>query len=169
VEPAQTALWERQPGETSRAYVAFRRYRDLGPLRTVRASTDTPDGRRMPGHVERWASRHAWVERAEAWDEELYRIEDSERLEAIRRMHATHQRAGRAAMPKGLRALEALPVERVPAGAAARLLDLGARLERDTLLVSVADLQGVTVVEEETFEDPWAVIARELDADLQAS
>jgi hypothetical protein len=108
-----------------------------------------------------WSSRWSWVARAEAWDDEQYRLEDRQRLGAIRTMHQNHQRAGRAAMRMALQALDRLEPSRIPAGAAARLLELGARLERETLLVSVEDLQGVSV--EEPGEDPWDRIARALE------
>jgi hypothetical protein len=42
--------WERQPGETRRAYEAFRQFRDLRPLRSLRTLTETPNGRRVPTH-----------------------------------------------------------------------------------------------------------------------
>jgi hypothetical protein len=57
--------------------------------------------------------------------------------------------------------LQALPGEAIPAGVAARLLELGTRLDRDTLTVSVEELQrqpSRAPVE----DDPWDVIAREL-------
>jgi hypothetical protein len=44
----------------------------------------------------------------------------------------------------------------------ARLLELGAKLERSTLIVSVEELQGLDVGESDE-EDPWERIARELD------
>jgi hypothetical protein len=40
-------------------------------------------------------------------------------------------------------------------------LELGARLERETLTVSVAELQGFTGADSGG-EDPWEAIAREL-------
>jgi hypothetical protein len=75
--------WERRADETSHQYLAFRRFRDLGVTRSLRSLTGTPPGRRLPGNVERWATRHRWRERAAAWDDELFRIEDDARLESI--------------------------------------------------------------------------------------
>jgi hypothetical protein len=150
--------WERAPGERATTYSAFRAFRDLGPARRLdrvlpftEASYDT---------VRHWASRHDWWHRAEAWDAEQYAIEDRERLEAIRTMHANHQRAGRLAQRKALEALNELPANMIPAGAAARLLELGARLERQTLVHSVEELQGVDT--DERRDDPWQRIADEL-------
>lgn len=151
--------WERAPGERAAQYATFRAFRDLGPSR--RLDRVLPYTSVSYDTIRHWASRHDWWARAEAWDGEQYRIEDRERLEAIRTMHANHQRAGRAAMRKGLEALNELPATMVPAGAAARLLELGARLERQTLIYSVEELQGVADAESER-DDPWQRIADEL-------
>lgn len=70
-----TRIWERQPGETPKAYAAFCLYRDM-PL-----FSDTPGGERslqnvadklgyavMSG-VGMWSSKYNWVERANAYDQ----------------------------------------------------------------------------------------------------
>ena len=151
--------WERRPDERSRAYEAFRTYRDAGAARLVEPVADVAGVSLRC--VQRWSAHFAWRERAEAWDDRCHQVEDRERLEAIRTMHANHQRAGRAVMTKALAALQSIPVDRIPASAAARLLELGARLERTTLTTSVEELQGLTP-EGQVVEDPWDVIAREL-------
>lgn len=149
--------WDRMDGETPRAYEAFRQYRDLGPLRTV----DQMHGV-APTSAMRWCSRWDWPARAVAWDDEIHMESDRARLEAIRTMHDTHQRAGRAAMQAAIAALARLKPSDISAGAAAKLLELGARLERSTLLVSVEELQGISVGPEPA-DDPWDRIARELE------
>jgi hypothetical protein len=158
---ADAPAWERLPGELGRAYAVFRSYRDL-PVADRRLETVAEQAGVSPRQVRAWAARWDWRERADAWDDEVHRIDDRERLEAIRTMHANHRRAGRAALLKALQALQHLDPAAMPAGSVARLLELGARLERDTLLVSVEKLQGVEV-DGEASEDPWERIARELD------
>lgn len=151
--------WDRRSDETARAYDAFRRFRDAGPLRNLRQVADaTATSIRS---VARWSEDHRWFERAVAWDDEVHATSDKARLEAIRTMHDNHQRAGRAVMGKALAALNKLDPEDIPAYAAARLLELGARLERDTLLTSVEELQGAASTVSVP-EDPWEAIAREL-------
>jgi hypothetical protein len=153
----ERAAWDRWPKEPPRAYDAFRRFRDAGPLRNLAAV----GGDSNPRTVERWSAKWRWRERAVAWDDETHMVADRTRLEAIRTMHELHQRAGRAVMSKALAALNGTKVEDIPAYAAARLLELGARLERDTLITSVEDLQGVSSAAAAA-EDPWDAIAREL-------
>ena len=130
--------WDRREGETAKAYGAFRHYRDQGVLREVER---VPLASRSQCY--RWAQRWDWGSRATAWDDASHMLDDRQRLEAIRTMHDTHQRAGRAAIGKAIAALQHLQPEQIPATAAAQLLELGARLERTTLIVSVEELQGI--------------------------
>lgn len=152
--------WDRRPGESGRAYESFRRFRDLGPLRTLDQLVGGAGTERL-GTLREWSRRNDWRDRAQAWDDELHRLQDRRRLEELRGMHDRHQRAGRMAMSKALAALQGVKPEDIPPYAAARLLELGTRLERDTLVVSVEELQGVAPA---PVEDPWEAIARELDA-----
>lgn len=155
------SAWDRQAGEPTRAHAAFRIYRDLAPHQRTIAEVAQQVGL-SERRAREWAAQWQWRERAEAWDDACHRIEDQERLEAIRSMHAIHRRAGRAATVKAMQALANIDAERLPIGAVARLLELGAKLERSTLVVSVEELQGIDSVEDEA-EDPWERIARELD------
>jgi len=63
-------------------------------------------------------------------------------------------------MGKAIAALQRIEASDINAGNAARLLDLGTRLERVTLGVTLAELQGVERGDD--LEDPWEVITREL-------
>jgi hypothetical protein len=153
----ERAPWDRRDGEPARAYGAFRAYRDAGPARTVSRLELA-----SPRTLERWSTRWDWPARAVAWDDETHRLEDLRRLEAIRTMHDQHQRAGRAAMGKALAALAALEPADISAAAAARLLEIGSRLERDMLTSSVEELQGAPRTS--AAGDPWDAIARELRA-----
>ena len=159
----ETPPWERQAGEPTKPHGGFRLYRDMPPhqrsLAKVAEQVNVSERR-----AQQWAVEWDWRTRAEAWDDACHRIEDAERLEAIRDMHAVHRRAGRAALHKAVQALSQLDPATMPVGAVARLLALGAKLERDTLIVSVEELQGVEVIDDEV-EDPWDRIARELDPD----
>lgn len=152
--------WDRRDGETDRAYHAFRQFRDMGPLRDL--------GSVAGSHVTvgRWSARWDWSARATAWDDALHMADDARRLEAIRTMHDNHQRAGRAALGKALAALQRMEPEDIPPYAVAKLLELGARLERDTLTVSVEELQGVFPAHLPQIgapvDDPWERISREL-------
>jgi len=147
--------WDRRENENAKAYGAFRAYRDLGPTRRLADLVDY-----APRTVRYWSTTHDWVDRALAWDDETHRLDDQRRLEAIRRMHDVHGRAARLALTRAIEALRGLDPAEIPAYAAARLLELGARLERDTLTVSVEELQGISALPLDG-EDPWERIARD--------
>ena len=152
------AAWYRRPDESVVAHAAFVRYRDLGVRRTVRASTETPERSSSVIHVERWAVRHRWLERAAVWDDECQRLEDS----AVSKGSAGCTRTTSA--PVELRSRSRLAVspllspEALSAAEVLRLLDLGSRLERSGL----AGEDEIEVAAVDAGEDPWAWIAREL-------
>jgi BMFP domain-containing protein YqiC len=148
--------WDRLPGETSKAYEAFRAFRDLGPRRRI---IDAPTASIRQARL--WARLHSWTARAVAWDDETGRLEDADRLEALRSMHSNHARAARAVQQYALAALSRLDVADASPSDVARLLELGARLERLTLTQSVEELQGRPASITDG-DDPWARIAREL-------
>ncbi len=86
--------WERQPGESPRAYQAFRCYLNLGPGRTIvdaYRSREPAKGRqrsasrasqkfsRTSGRWSAWATQHEWSERALAFDRNETELQDVER------------------------------------------------------------------------------------------
>jgi hypothetical protein len=89
--------WERQEGESAKAFAAFECYRMLGPERTLQAAWErhyarpgrlrerTRRGReeagQVVGHVRRWYKRWRWLERAAAWDEEVAALARDQELD----------------------------------------------------------------------------------------
>ena len=62
-------LWDRQPGETAKAFSAFLLYRDLP---AVDRSVVAARGRKKGGKQwERWCTSHDWVNRAAEHDSDL--------------------------------------------------------------------------------------------------
>ena len=78
--------WERQPGETDKAYAAFRLYRDQHPSnRTMEAAREALG--KASGYLrvlEEWSSRYAWVERVKAYDAWVDTIRRDERERGFR-------------------------------------------------------------------------------------
>ena len=80
--------WERQRGESAKAFEAFRHYRDAGAQRTGgQAARDV--GKKRPT-IDTWMREYRWVERAEAWDREIDRVKCASELNAIREMSVRH-------------------------------------------------------------------------------
>ncbi len=69
------ATWnERRRDESPQAFKAFVVYRDLGAHRSIDSAWRELTRRKRgeaPGHWSKWSSRHAWVNRAAAYDEHL--------------------------------------------------------------------------------------------------
>lgn len=157
--------WDRQPDEPSKAYAAFRLFRDLTPSQRANVAAIAERAGVSERLCRQYAAEWQWRERADAWDDVCHRLEDAERLDAIRQMHAVHRRAGRVALTKAVAALNILSPENMTASQIARMLELGAKLERSTLIVSVEELQGLDIEEDEDEDDPWERIARALAPD----
>jgi hypothetical protein len=154
-EEVERHPWDRLPSETPRAYEGFRQFREAGPRRRLAdvSTTTTKQARH-------WSRIHHWAARATAWDDEVHRLEDVDRLDQLRTMHGNHARAARALQQFALRALQALDTDTTSAADVARLFELGAKLERLTLSQSIDELQGRVPTPD--LEDPWQRIAHEL-------
>lgn len=91
---ATTDPWERQPGESAKAYQAFKAYRDMPPAeRSVRKSGGDSKGTARERRFLGWSSEFRWVERAAAWDGHLDRIRQAERIRSIRQAERQNQKA----------------------------------------------------------------------------
>jgi hypothetical protein len=148
---ATRKLFERQPGESSRAYDSFIVYRDMGPMRTLeKASWKTGKSHAwMQDLSQRWN----WVERAAAYDEFMDGIRLDHEIRLRREAVERHMRIG-----QGLQGLSAKQMNelkrqieaaergdidpdtgnpaRMPAMSPAdiaRFIDLGVKIERDAL------------------------------------
>lgn len=95
--------WERQKGESEKAYEAFAAYRDMGPERSItKVSQSLNKTRALIG---RWSSQWYWTERARAYDNEL---EKEARAKAVKDRKAMTDRHIGIAMQLQKKALEAL-------------------------------------------------------------
>lgn len=98
--------WEQRPGETARAYAVFCRYRDLGPLRTLRRAAagfyhqhpELTDDDRLAAltkpqldQAKEWSRHHEWVDRAQAWDHHLDEISRAEQEVQARTMRGSYR------------------------------------------------------------------------------
>jgi len=145
-------LWERQERdgkiEPARAFEGFCAYRDLGPGRTL-AEVGRQSGRSKAA-MEPWSVKWGWVERAAAWDDEADRLQRArdleERARTRKKMLDEHAKAGKTLVSIGTGALERFVaktdasedavaearrrVEEMSATEAARLLEVGTKMER---------------------------------------
>lgn len=87
--------FERQEGESARAYRAFATYRDLGSDRTLKAACEIYYGSTSNlRQVQEWSRRHDWVARARAfddWREMMIQSAIEERTRAQAQHHAERE------------------------------------------------------------------------------
>lgn len=147
--------WEHQPGETAEAFHRFRQYLDVDPL--VRSKNRmsvvydllvTRDPHMCTvAALQNMATLNHWHIRAAAWDKHRRLIAEqaAERAEqewaetlAQRRaqVQLKHLEAAADVIQKGLHALAAKPVEELTGAEIARLIELGYKMERETLYLT---------------------------------
>lgn len=120
--------WERQKGETSRAYEAFAAYRDMGPDRSQRKL-----GQKLSKNtatIAGWSTKYEWVKRVAAWDAEQDRIARQAQIDEIKRMRKRHADLATAMLVKAAKALQRLPEDDIKAGDVSRMVETAAKLER---------------------------------------
>lgn len=120
--------WERQQGETSKAYEGFCAYRDLGPNRSI-AKAGQLLGKNQTT-LEQWSAKYEWVKRAGEWDTEQDRIARQAQLEEIKKMRVRHAKLAEAMLMKAAKALARLPEDEIKATDVSRMVDTASKLER---------------------------------------
>lgn len=84
--------WDRQDGETPKAFRAWIAYRDQGPARTLQQVAvllkRKPEYRRQ---LSRWAARYDWHSRASAWDDHLQSARNEVIVDHVREAQAELQ------------------------------------------------------------------------------
>jgi hypothetical protein len=111
--------WERQPGESARAFSAFTAYRDAGPGRSLAKAYDlhrqrtspgsaTRRSAQAPGHWHGWSRQFDWRSRAEAWDAHLDREARDGQVRARRELQASHENTLRVAADRLSEALQSV-------------------------------------------------------------
>lgn len=121
-------LWERQDGETPKAYAAFCVYRDLGPDRSMAKTGETLG--KSQGLMEEWSAKYEWVKRAAAWDEEQDRVARKAQMDEIIKMRKRHARIAQTALEKVSTALDNIDPKNISNSDIARLMDTASKLER---------------------------------------
>lgn len=127
-------VWERMAGESSKAYCAFARYRDMAERRTM-AKVATMS-QCSPQNIHRWARRWNWTLRCREFDlveEEKFREQTARDRVAHRRRQVTIGQHLQSIAVAGLRELQARAASKLPLNLApsevAILLRLGDELE----------------------------------------
>lgn len=123
------AAWERQPGESAKAFAAFTVYRNLPATERslTRLASDKVCHRSQGG---RWSGQWRWVERAAAWDAELDRIAREKQIEAVEKMNERHAQVLRGVFVTGAKALQEIDPSTLTPDQVLRYIGEAVKLER---------------------------------------
>lgn len=120
--------WERREDESTKAFEAFCKYRDMGIQRSVRkVARELSKSETL---MARWSTTYDWVDRAAAWDSEQDRIARQQQLEDIKKMRKRHAGLANTMLLKAAEALQHLQPDEVKATDISRMVDIASRLER---------------------------------------
>lgn len=138
--------WERQEGESAKAFAAFQRYRDQPTMeRSLRRLAVNLD--RSLEMLGRWSKRWRWVHRVTAWDAEQDRLTQELVLEERRAFAKRLAASGALMQAKGISKVRSyieridrdgqvvelrrgqMYIDALSVAEAARLIETGARLE----------------------------------------
>lgn len=129
--------WERQDGESGKAYEAFAVYRDMGAARTLSgAARQLGKSRAL---IDRWRRQWNWEERVRAYDRELERAAHEEALKAVREMSRHHIDMALQMQTKALEGLTNLNAKKMRTKDVVALIHEGTKLERDSRAQIVED------------------------------
>lgn len=101
--------WDRQENEGTKAFEAFKAYRDMGVKRGIRrvpAVLGRPDTYKPV--LERWSVKYSWVKRAQAWDDFQDKVAQEAALTQIEEMKKRHIQQAVALQTKALQRLQSL-------------------------------------------------------------
>lgn len=132
--------WERQEGESAKAFEAFCVYRDMGLNRSIRKVAEELS--KSETLMARWSGNYNWVERATQWDSEQDRAVRQQQLDDIKKMRKRHADLAQSMLIKAARALQRLPDDEIKASDVSRMVETASKLER----ISRGDSE--TIIEE---------------------
>ena len=121
-------IWDKQSGESYPAYEAFRVFLNQRRYPAVAQQV----GKQL-SLIKRWAKRHDWRERADAYDSELNRKALEKASDEYAAMIQRQMAVGRMLQAKGANAIQAMDLTSLPAKYLPALLQAiktGAQLER---------------------------------------
>ena len=119
--------WDRQPGESQKAWQTFELYRTLGVNRSMRRVAEVVH--KSLHTIAAWACAHNWVDRTREW--ELYENKRAQReeQEAVKEMRRIHAEAGATLLKRGFGRLAVINPKMISPRTLLRFVELGAKLE----------------------------------------
>lgn len=145
-----TKPWERQEGESIKAFEAFTVYLEMGDERSLRAV-----GQRLGKSralIERWSRTYQWVERVASYDADVQRKAHAKAVDKRRKMVDRHISIALKMQEKALKALEQMdPADIDPKNLIAMLRE-ATKLEQEMRTVAVDERRAAIADVEDTGE-----------------
>lgn len=126
---SDTNPWERQEGESVKAFEAFTIYLEMGDERGIRAVAQRLDKSRTL--IGRWSVNYRWVERAAAYDTDVQRRAHAAAVKKKKKMAERHISIALQLQEKALAALAALEPEEIDPKNLIAMLREATKLERE--------------------------------------
>lgn len=120
--------WERQQGESSQAYEAFQKYRDMGGKRTQTAVAKELG--KSVTLINRWAAKYGWKSRALSYDNYLEKEALREATKQARSMRARHIKLAMFLQKMAADKLEKIKIDEIDIKDIRLLLKDGIEIER---------------------------------------
>ena len=118
--------WERQKGETHKAFEAFTVYRTTGRRRSIKNAAQAL--KKQASLLGRWSSKWNWVERAAEWDAYYEAEQEDEEAEELEKAHIRHRIMARQGLDKIFLRLQSMNPDQIPVpslgGLARTLVDI---------------------------------------------
>lgn len=120
--------WERQKGESEKAYEAFSIYLNLGVGRTITEVVKQLEKSRTL--IDRWKVRYDWTDRVREYDNDQQRQAKKEAEKGLRDMYARQTKIAMSVQSKALQALDKLDPETMSAKDIKEYIKMATELER---------------------------------------
>lgn len=120
--------WERQIGESSKAFAGFQHYMLAGVERSINKTKDALN--RTHSQIAGWAKRKHWLERVHAWEDVLAEKRRVEAEEAIQKMYTRHTVLAMKVQAKINETLDKMAEGSYPKGQIANALAKATEIER---------------------------------------
>lgn len=131
--PDEIQPWEQQPGESTKAFEAFKAYRDMGTDRSTRKVAQKLS--KSAALIHRWSSAYGWPERTRAYDRELDRQAHEAAVKELRSMTNRHIRIAMQLQSKAVEALGNIDAEQLTPNMTLKFMKLATDLEKSNRYV----------------------------------
>lgn len=119
--------WERQDGETEKAFSAFKAYLEMEDRNICQLAKRFAKSRQL---VDKWKQKYNWQERCIAWDKSLQEIEYKTAVKERKKMAKRHIAIAMSMQAKAVEALQKIDVSKLNANEIIRLFDTAVKIER---------------------------------------